>query len=126
MPLITLTTRQGQPAGRVDAVLEAVHAALVASGVPADDRFQRVLELPPEGLRVDSSYPDAARPRSGEFVLIEILWSTGRSVKVKRALLGDLMARLREAGLDTEQVMLVFQETAWENWAFAGGRQIHA
>lgn len=126
MPLVTLTTRRGQSPGRIDAVLEAVHAALVACGVPADDRFQRVLELPPEHLRVDARYPDAARPRGAEFMLIEILWSAGRSVKVKRALLGDLMARLREAGLDTEQVMVVFQETTWENWAFAGGRQIHA
>ena len=101
-------------------------AALVAAGVPADDRFQRVLELPPERLHIHPTYPDAARPRGDGFVLIEILWSAGRSVKVKRALLADLMGRLRDAGLDTEQVMLVFQETTWENWAFAGGRQIHA
>ncbi|MCW5666780.1 MAG: tautomerase family protein [Piscinibacter sp.] len=126
MPLVTLTVPSGQPAERIDAVLDAVHAALVASGVPADDRFQRVLELPLERLRIHPSYPDAARPRGPQFVLIEILWSAGRSVKVKRALLADLMARLRDAGQDTEQVMLVFQETTWENWAFAGGRQIHA
>jgi hypothetical protein len=25
-------------------------------------------------------------------------------------------------GLDTEQVMVVFKETAWENWSFGGGR----
>lgn len=126
MPLVTLTVHAGQPAQRIDAVLDAVHGALVASGVPADDRFQRVLEQPPGRLRIDPHYPDAARPRGDAFVLIEILWSAGRSVKVKRALLADLMARLRDAGLDTEQVMLVFQETTWENWAFAGGRQIHA
>lgn len=126
MPLVTLTVLAGQPPARTAAVLDAVHAALVAAGVPADDRFQRVLALPPEQLRIAPHYPDAVRPRGAEFVLIEILWSVGRSVKVKRALLADLMARLRDAGLDTEQVMLVFQETAWENWAFAGGRQIHA
>ena len=28
-------------------------------------------------------------------------------------------------GLDPEQVMVVFIETAWENWAFGGGRQPH-
>lgn len=126
MPLVTLTVPRGQPAGRIDTVLDAVHAALVAVGVPADDRFQRVLELPPEHLRIDPRYPDAARPRGTAFALIEILWSVGRSVKVKRALLADLMTRLRDAGVDTEQVMLVFQETAWEHWAFAGGRQPHA
>lgn len=126
MPLVTLTVRDDTPPARIDAVLDAVHAALVHSGVPADDRFQRVLALPPQRLRIDPNYPDAARPRGADFVLIELLWSLGRSVKVKRALLTDLMARLRDVGLDTEQVMLVFQETTWENWSFAGGRQIHA
>jgi phenylpyruvate tautomerase PptA (4-oxalocrotonate tautomerase family) len=126
MPLVTLTVRAPRPAAFKSTVLDAVHAALVASGVPADDRFQRVLELPAEDLRIDARYPDAASPRGADFVLIEILWSAGRSVKIKRALLADLMSRLREARLDTEQVMVVFQETTWENWSFAGGRQIHA
>ncbi|MBX3604782.1 MAG: tautomerase family protein [Piscinibacter sp.] len=126
MPLVTLTLPAGRPAASVSAVLDAVHASLVAAGVPADDRFQRVLELPPERLRIDPRYPDAGSPRGADFLLIEILWSVGRSVKIKRALLADLMARLRDVQVDTEQVMVVFQETAWENWAFAGGRQIHA
>ena len=125
MPLVTLTLQAARPAAFKSAVLDAVHAALVAAGVPAPDRFQRVLELPAENLRIDPHYPDAANPRGSDFVLIEILWSVGRSVKIKRALLGDLMGRLRDAGLDTEQVMVVFQETTWENWAIAGGRQIH-
>jgi phenylpyruvate tautomerase PptA (4-oxalocrotonate tautomerase family) len=58
-------------------------------------------------------------------VLIEILWSVGRSVKVKKKLLAELMERLRGAGLDPENVMVVFKETSWENWAFAGGRMLH-
>jgi phenylpyruvate tautomerase PptA (4-oxalocrotonate tautomerase family) len=47
-------------------------------------------------------------------------------VKVKRALLADLMARLMAGGIDTEQVMVVFKEVGWENWSFAGGRILHA
>ena len=58
-------------------------------------------------------------------VLIEILWSAGRSVKVKKVLLADLMQRLQAAGRDPENVMVCFKETTWENWAFAGGRLIH-
>ena len=58
--------------------------------------------------------------------MIEVLWSVGRSVKVKRKLLEDLMARLRAGGLNPENVMLVFKETSWENWAFGGGRILHA
>ena len=97
MPLVTLTVRRGKDAAFKSAVLEGVHCALVASGVPEADRFHRVLEL-----------------------------SAGRSVKVKRKIAADLIAALRESpGLDPENVMLAFKETTWENWSFGGGRFIH-
>ena len=126
MPLVTLTVRRGRDAAFKSAVLDAVHNALVASGVPQADRFHRVLELSPEDFRFDASYPDLANPRTDDFVLIEVLLSTGRSVKVKRKIVADLIASLRESpGLDPDNVMLVFKETLWENWSFAGGRFIH-
>jgi len=125
MPLITLTVRKPKDAAFKSSVLDAVHAALVASGVPTADRFQRVLELSDEDFRYDPGYPDVAGARGEDFVLIEILWSAGRSVKVKKALLADLMQRLQAAGRDPENVMVCFKETTWENWAFAGGRLIH-
>ena len=125
MPLVTLTVRKPKTAAFKAAVLGAVHAALVASGVPATDKFQRVLELDADDFRFDPTYPDAATPRGEDFVLIEILWSVGRSVKVKKKMLEDLMGRLKGAGLDTEHVMVCFKETTWENWAFAGGRLLH-
>ena len=125
MPLVTVTVRKPKPTEFKSGVLDAVHAALVASGVPAADKFQRVLELDAADFRYDPSYPDLARPRDENFALIEILWSVGRSVKVKRKFLEDLMQRLREAGHDPENVMVAFKETTWENWAFGGGRQIH-
>jgi phenylpyruvate tautomerase PptA (4-oxalocrotonate tautomerase family) len=46
-------------------------------------------------------------------------------VKVKKKLLAELMDRLRAQGLDPENVMVVFKETGWENWAFSGGRLLH-
>jgi phenylpyruvate tautomerase PptA (4-oxalocrotonate tautomerase family) len=126
MPLVTLTVRKPKPAAFKSAVLAAIHAALVASGVPEKDRFHRVLELDDADFRYDDTYPDLASPRGEDFVLIEILLSVGRSVKVKRKILADLMTNLaRDPGLDAEHVMVVFKETQWENWAFGGGRQIH-
>jgi len=126
MPLVTLTVRRGKEAAFKSAVLNAVHSALVASGVPQADRFHRVLELPAEDFRYDASYPDLAAPRTDDFVLIEVLLSTGRSVKVKRKIAVDLIDALRQApGLDPDNVMLVFKETLWENWSFGGGRFIH-
>ena len=127
MPLVSVTLyRKSRPAGFKPAMLDAIHAALVASGVPAADRFQRVFELEADDLRVDPMFPDAAVARGDDLLLIEILWSVGRSVRVKRALLADLMERLKSVGVDPEQVFVCFRETRWENWAFAGGRLMHA
>jgi phenylpyruvate tautomerase PptA (4-oxalocrotonate tautomerase family) len=127
MPLVTLTVREGKSKEFKSAVLAAVHGALVASGVPEKDRFQRVLELGAEDFRFDPEYPDLSVRRTEDFVLIEILLSVGRSVKVKKKILADLIAGLtKDPGLNAENVMVCFKETQWENWAFAGGRLLHA
>jgi phenylpyruvate tautomerase PptA (4-oxalocrotonate tautomerase family) len=126
MPLVTLTIRKGKSSAFKSAVLNAVHQALVASGVPEADRFHRVLELDQDDFRFDTNYPDLTSPRTDDFVLIEILLSVGRSVKIKKKILGDLIAHTSSnPGLNPENVMVVFKETSWENWSFAGGRQIH-
>lgn len=125
MPLVTLTVRKPKSSAFKSGVLDAVHAALVSSGVPPTDKFQRVLDLSEEDFRFDASYPDLTSERTADFVLIEVLWSAGRSVKVKKKLLDDLMPRLSEQGLNPENVMVCFKETTWENWSFGGGRFIH-
>ena len=126
MPLVTLTVRRGKDAAFKSAVLNAVHKSLVAAGVPEADRFHRVLELSADDFRYDAGYPDLATPRTEDFVLIEVLLSVGRSVKIKRKIAADLIDALRQSpGLDPDDVMLVFKETTWENWSFGGGRFIH-
>jgi phenylpyruvate tautomerase PptA (4-oxalocrotonate tautomerase family) len=125
MPLVTLTVRKPKSASFKSGILDAVQAALVSSGVPATDRFHRVLELSEEDFHFDPGYPDLSSDRNKDFVLIEILWSVGRSVKVKKKLLQELMASLSAQGLNPENVMVCFKETTWENWAFGGGRLIH-
>lgn len=125
MPFVTITVRRPKTRAFKDTVLDAVHTSLVSVGVPPTDLFQRVIELDAEDFRFDPAYPDAGTPRGDDFVLIEVLWSVGRSVKVKRQFLQALMERMRTGALDPEQAMVVFKETGWENWSFAGGRQIH-
>jgi phenylpyruvate tautomerase PptA (4-oxalocrotonate tautomerase family) len=125
MPLVTLTVRKPKSGAFKAGVLDAVQAALVSSGVPATDRFHRVLELSEEDFHFDPTYPDLSSERTKDFVLIEILWSVGRSVKVKKKLLQELMNSLSAQGLNPEHVMVCFKETTWENWAFGGGRLIH-
>jgi hypothetical protein len=125
MPLVTLTVRKPKSAQFKSAVLDAVHAALVAAGVPEADKFQRVIELEEADFRFDPGYPDLQNRRNNDFALIEVLWSVGRSVKVKKKMLADLMERLSGAGINPENVMVCFKETTWENWSFGGGRLIH-
>ncbi|MFZ6864206.1 tautomerase family protein [Undibacterium sp. Ji67W] len=125
MPLVTITVRRPKTSEFKSKVFDAIHGALISTGVPVDDLFQRVLELNEEDFRFDQRYPDATQNRDENFVLIEILWSVGRSVKVKKKLLESLMQGLTAQNLDPENVMVVFKETTWENWSFAGGRLIH-
>jgi hypothetical protein len=53
MPLVTVTVQKTKTAEFKDKVLSAVHDALVASGVPPTDRFQRVFELDASDFRFD-------------------------------------------------------------------------
>jgi len=130
MPLVTLTVLDSTPDDRRRALLDTVHEALVAVGIPTADRFQRVLPLPAASLVFDATYPErpdaCASRRDEHFAIVEVLWSAGRSVKVKKQLLQHLVEGLRRIDHDPEQLMLVFKETTWENWSFAGGRLLHA
>jgi phenylpyruvate tautomerase PptA (4-oxalocrotonate tautomerase family) len=127
MPIVTLTLRKPKTAEFKTAVLDSVHAALVAAaGVDPNDRFQRVLELAPEDFRFHPSFPDLKSDRTDDFVLVEILLAVGRSVKVKKQILRNAMEGLSRRGLDPENVMVCFQDVAWENWSAGGGRVLHA
>jgi phenylpyruvate tautomerase PptA (4-oxalocrotonate tautomerase family) len=126
MPLVTLTVRRPKSREFKSAVLEAVHRALVTSGVPQKDLFQRVLELEADDFRYDGEYPDLSRSRTADFVLIEVLLSVGRSAKVKRKIVADVIAGVGAApGLHAEDVMVCFKATTWESWSFGGGRFPH-
>lgn len=125
MPLVTITVQKPKSNEFKSKMLDAVHTALVSSGVPLTDRFRRVIELDADDFRFDPTYPDLRSARDDNFVLIEILWSVGRSVRVKKKFLDELMATLAKSGLNPENVMVVFKETTWENWSFGGGRLIH-
>ncbi|MBQ5941859.1 tautomerase family protein [Massilia sp. AB1] len=125
MPLVSITVRKPKTAEFKNTVFDSAHHALVAVGVPATDQFQRVFELDAADFRFGPDYPDLHTSRNDDFVLIEILWSVGRSVKVKKKLLAELMNKLRDAGMEPENVMVIFKEVGWENWSFAGGRLLH-
>jgi 5-carboxymethyl-2-hydroxymuconate isomerase len=122
MPLVTLTTANGTASADIDGLLDAVHSALISVGVPEADRFHRVFRVEPTALRFHPTYPDLTQARSGRFVLIEITLSVGRTLKQKRQIAESVVAAAGKLGMSGEDVMLIFNETRWENWSFGGGR----
>ena len=126
MPIVTITVRKPKSAEFKATVLAAVHEALVGIGASPNDRFHRVLELEEENFQFDLTFPDVQTRRTNDFVLVEILLGVGRSVKVKKQVLAAIVERLSNSDFDPENVMVVFQDVAWENWSPAGGRIPHA
>jgi len=126
MPLVTITQVKGRTAEQKKKIGDAIQAALVETGVPVADRFQRFIDLEAGDFIFDNNYPDLSKPRTGAFTMIEILLSVGRSVKVKRKILGSLVAQLKTLGIEPNDLFVVFKETSWENWAFANGEILHA
>jgi phenylpyruvate tautomerase PptA (4-oxalocrotonate tautomerase family) len=126
MPLITVTSLKGRTKEEKQKIGDAIQKALVEAGTPVADRFQRFFDMNEEDLIFDRSYPDMAEERSDKFIIIEILFSVGRSVKIKRKILATLIAGLEELAIAPKDVFVVFKETAWENWAFTAGNILHA
>jgi phenylpyruvate tautomerase PptA (4-oxalocrotonate tautomerase family) len=126
MPLVTITLHKGRTAQEKRVIADAIHDALVQSGIPQQDRFQRFIELNADDFIYDLTYPSLSEARSEKFIIVEILLSVGRSVKVKKELLKQLISNLEQcASISARDVMVVFKETQWENWAFAHGEQLH-
>ncbi|MGL4766585.1 MAG: tautomerase family protein [Formosimonas sp.] len=125
MPIVTLTLRAHKTREFKQQVLQAVHQALVNAGANVNDRFHRIHELSEDDFQFDPNFPDVRTQRTEDFVLIEILLGAGRSVKVKKAILADIINQLTPLGFDPENVMVYFQDIAWENWSPAGGRMPH-
>ena len=103
-----------------------VHEAIVGVGFPQTDRFQKIHRLSPDRFLYDERHPDLTEPRSEKFVLIEITISFGRSVEFKKDLLTRIIRNLeQQPGISPRDIMVLFVETARENWAFAGGIQYY-
>lgn len=121
MPIVTITLSEQLGLDFIRATADSIHHALVASGFPENDRFQRILALKPEYFLYDPTYPNLLTPRTNQFVLIEILFSAPRSIEFKEEVLHQVTEQLLCApGLSIEDIMVVFIEVGRENVAVTG------
>ena len=120
MPLVRIDLRKGKHAGRRQDIGRTVYEAMVAVGVPANDRFQIVAEHDAEHFLYDPSYLDIER--SDDLVIIQITWNEGRTVEQKKALYKAIVDGLGAAiGIRPQDVFINLVEVKKENWSFGNG-----
>jgi 4-oxalocrotonate tautomerase len=121
MPFVRLTLAQGRSREDRRAMAESVQQALVeTAGVPADDFFCAVHEVPAEDFRFDPSY--LGIPRTEELVIVQITLNAGRTLETKRALYARIAEKLgQRPGLRHEDVLINLVEVPRENWSFGNG-----
>jgi 4-oxalocrotonate tautomerase len=121
MPLVRISLAPGRGPDDRRAIADGVHRALVeTAGVPAADRFQIVEEVPGPDLHFSPDYLGIARTEG--VVFVQVFFSVGRSVEVKKALYTKMAENLAASpGLRKEDLVINLVEVAKENWSFGNG-----
>ena len=126
MPLVTISLSETWSTEDQKLIADGIHEAIAGVGFPEKDRFQKIHRLSQDQFIYDDRHPNLVESRSEQFVLIEITISFGRSVEFKKELLTGIIQNLEnKPGISPHDVMVIFIETARENWAFAGGIQYY-
>ena len=116
MPLVKISIRKGRSKSEKQALMDAVHEALVeAFNIPDWDRNQRISEFENEDFEIPNN-------RTDYFTLIEIIIYPGRSLNVKRELYKMINDRLKSIGYTSlNDIVIVLLEPPLENWGIRGG-----
>ena len=116
MPLVKINILKGRSKSEKQALLDAVHTALVeAFKIPDWDRDQRIFEFENGDFEIPNK-------RTDYFTLIEIIIYPGRSLNVKRELYRSINDRLRAIGYkNPNDIVIVLLERPLEDWGIRGG-----
>jgi phenylpyruvate tautomerase PptA (4-oxalocrotonate tautomerase family) len=126
MPLVTISLSNSWSLEDQKLIADGIHDAIAGVGFPQTDRFQKIHRLSKDQFIYDDQHPNLTESRSEKYVLVEIIISFGRSVEFKKDLLKKIIQNLEDRpGIPSHDVMVLFIETARENWAFAGGVQYY-
>lgn len=121
MPVARISLLKGKPPAYLQALSDSLQRALVeVFEVPPDDRFQVFHQHEKSELVFDRHY--LGGPRSDDYVLICLTAGRPRDTRVKQAFYRRLVALLGESpGIRPEDVMVVVNTTALDEWSFGGG-----
>ena len=118
MPFAQIEVRRPYSQAEEVAILDAVHAALVAAFlIPTRDRHLRLLSHEPHRFAVP---PTLTQPEF--FTLVSVDCFSGRSVQAKRALYAEIVARLAALGIPRDHISIVLRESEAQNWGLRAGQ----
>ncbi|GED98207.1 tautomerase family protein [Gordonia crocea] len=118
MPSTTIDVRKRWSDDDVVAIIDAVHAALVAAfHIPENDKHVRLVEHLPHRLAYP---PSLAQPDLMTLVTIDCF--AGRSVDAKRILYREIVRRLSACGIPADHITITVRDVPMENWGIRGGQ----
>ena len=126
MPLVRISLLAGKPESYLQKLGDAVHRAMVETiNVPAQDRFQLIIEHSKSQFIYDPSYLNIRR--SDNLIMIQITLNQGRTTEMKKALYKRIAEMLeKELNLRKEDVLINLVEAPKENWSFGNGEAQYA
>ena len=125
MPLVRIDLLRGKDPAYRKEIGRVVYEAMVAVGVPANDRFQVVSEHDADSFLFDPGY--LGIDRSDDLVILQITWNEGRTVDQKKALYKAIVNGLGKApGIRPEDVLINLVEVRKENWSYGKGEAQYA
>jgi 4-oxalocrotonate tautomerase len=120
MPLVRIDLLKGKDTAYRQEIGRIIYEALVAVGVPVNDRFQVITEHDAGSFLFAPDY--LGIHHSEDLVMIQITWNEGRTTAQKGALYKDIADGLHAAiGLRREDVIINLVEVKKENWSFGNG-----
>jgi phenylpyruvate tautomerase PptA (4-oxalocrotonate tautomerase family) len=118
MPWALIEVRRQWSREEETAIIDAVHAALVAAfRIPAKDKHVRLQVHEPHRF---AHPPTLAEPEYATLVSVDCF--AGRSVEAKRRLYGEIVDRLEPLGIPRDHVSITLRESPTENWGIRGGQ----
>lgn len=119
MPLVRIDS-PSHDLPRLEAVGDAVHAALIAAlAIPPDDLFQVVRSGPPGQVRYDPNF--LGGHRDDGVVFVHITLRRGRTDAQKAAFYADLARRAANTGVEPRNLLIVLTENDLADWSFSDG-----
>lgn len=122
MPFIHTHLPQATSAATREAVVQAIHQALVEGiGMPEDELFNMVTGYAPGQFAFSRSFNGVAR--SDGVVVVEITLRRGRSDAMKRALYAAIARNLQAmAQVEPADVFIFMLENDYSDWSVGHGR----